>query len=288
MEPWMIYAILWAVGAWIYWIFQKIEVESKIVERDTFIFYPHLFWWLSVWIIMLLFDIHFIYDIKIALFAALVATLYVSVLRLRHHCLMYMSSSSYFINYRIFNSIALLIVGILFFSEVITFNEYVWIFLGFIIFYMLLEKKNTHQSTSDIKKWYLYLLPSVLLFAAIWMIQKNFTLDLNTMWSFVFYNNIAWGLFVLFSSGKKYKKTLAVKDIKAWLFLVLTGIFFGPPYFFHLYTLALWWDIAIVYKIISYSLFIPIIFSIIYYKEPVTWKKMIAFVLTILSIALFI
>ena len=47
-------------------------------------------------------------------------------------------------------------------------------------------------------------------------------------------------------------------------------------------------NVAIVYKIISYSLFIPIILSIIFYKEKVTPKKMIAFLLTILSIALFL
>jgi hypothetical protein len=49
-----------------------------------------------------------------------------------------------------------------------------------------------------------------------------------------------------------------------------------------------WWDLAIVYKIISYSLFIPIILSIIFYKEPITPKKLLAFGLTVLSILLFI
>jgi uncharacterized protein (DUF486 family) len=48
------------------------------------------------------------------------------------------------------------------------------------------------------------------------------------------------------------------------------------------------WDIAIVYKIVSYSLFLPIIFSITYYKEPLTPKKIIAFILTVVSIWLFI
>jgi uncharacterized membrane protein len=48
------------------------------------------------------------------------------------------------------------------------------------------------------------------------------------------------------------------------------------------------WDVAIVYKIISYSLFIPIILSVIFYKEKITVKKWVAFLLTIVSILLFV
>ena len=259
------------------------------MNRDTFIFYPYVLGVFWITVAMYIYNIPLLFDIKLILMWASVALLYTIVLKMRYICLDYMSSSSYFINYRIFISIGLLFVWTLLFQETITFKEYLWIGLWFIIFYLLIEKKTKSESINDLKKWYLFLAISVLFAVLIWVIQKQATFSVQDIWSFVFYNSFI-GILVSFYMWYKwdYKRIIKVDNWKAIFFLGVTSIFFVTPYFFHLYPLYAGWDVAIVYKIISYGLIFPILFSIIYYKESVTWKKLLAFLLTIISIALFI
>ena len=289
MELWIIYAILWAIWTGMYGVCQKIETESGMVDRAAFLFYPYAVGILWLSIVMYFYNIPLIFDIQLILMWASVAILYTLVLKMRYFCLDYMSSSSYFINYRILISIGLIFVGTLGFHETITLREYMWIWLGFIIFYLLIEKKSSQETLSDLKKWYVFLWISVLFAVLIWVIQKQVTFSTQDIWSFIFYNTVV-GMFMSCALWVKrgYKKMLRIPHLQAALFIWLTSCLFVTPYFFHLYTLYAGWDVAIAYKIISYGMILPILFSIIYYKEPVTWKKLLAFVLTIISIGLFI
>lgn len=289
MELWIIYAILWAIWTGMYGVCQKIETESGIVDRAAFLFYPYAVGivWLSI--VMYIYNIPLIFDLQLMLMWASVAILYTLVLKMRYFCLDYMSSSSYFINYRILISIGLIFVGTFGFHEAITLREYMWIWLGFIIFYLLIEKKSSQETLSDLKKWYVFLWISVLFAVLIWVIQKQVTFSTQDIWSFIFYNTVV-GMVMSFALWVKrgYKKMLRIPHLQAALFIWVTSSFFVISYFFHLYTLYAGWDVAIAYKIISYGMILPILFSIIYYKEPVNWKKLLAFALTIVSIGLFI
>ncbi len=289
METWMIHALLASLFTGLFWIFQKIETEKPHIDRDSFIFYAYFLGFIANLIIFFFLDISLVWDFS-AIGAGLFVTLiYIYVLKLRHNCLEYMTSSSYFINYRIFTSIGLVIIWAGMLWEVITFNEYAWIALGFIIFYLLIEKKNQTEAIQDVKKWYAYLAISIVLAILIWVIQKYFTLTASSVWMFLFSSSLAGTLWALLTSKDfNFKKTLRIPNKKTFLFLALVGITFGPWYIFHLYAIYSGWDIAIIYKIISYSLFFPIIFSILYYREPLTLRKIIAFILTIISVGLFI
>lgn len=285
----MIHALLASFFTGVFGIFQKIEAEKVSLNRDSFIFYAYLFGALANIIIFLFLDIPLYFDAAAIIAWVLVTFVYIYVLKLRHNCLKYMTSSAYFINYRIFTSLLLVFIGTLFLWETITMNEYIWIALGFIIFYLLIEKKEPNETSVDLKKWYLYLAISIILATSIWIVQKYFSIDANSVWTFLFSSSIAGVFFSLWVSAKfDFKKTLKIPDTKTLLFLILVWLVFGPWYIFHLYAIFSGWDIAIIYKIISYSLFLPVIFSIVYYKESITPKKVIAFILTIISVGLFI
>lgn len=289
METWMIHALLASLFTGLFGIFQKIESEDKTINRDSFIFYAYLFGSIFSWIIFLFLDISLIFNIPAILAGVFVTMLYIYVLKLRHNCLEYMTSSSYFINYRIFSSIGLVIVWAGFLWEHISINEYLGIVLWFIIFYLLLEKKHKKENTTDLQKGYVFLGISIILSVFIWVVQKYFTITADAVWIFLFSSSVAGTIWALITSKNfNIKKTLTIPNKKMLWFLLLVWFTFGPGYIFHLYAIYSGWDIAIIYKIISYSLFLPIIFSIIYYKEPLTPKKIIAFILTILSIGLFI
>lgn len=124
METWMIHALLGSLLTGIFGIFQKIETENSLINRDSFIFYAYFFGLIFNIIVFLVLDVHLVWDPIIILSGTAIAFIYIYVLKLRHNCLKYMTTSAYFINYRIFTAIGLLLVGSLIFLESISFNEY--------------------------------------------------------------------------------------------------------------------------------------------------------------------
>lgn len=285
----MIYALAWSITIGIYGFLQKIEAESD-VNRNSFILYSHLWMIIYPLIYLLITWKNIDFNVEIFLYALVINTIYVTVMKFRLKSLEYLSSSSYFINYRIFSSILLLIFGQVFFWEIINTKEYIWIFIWFIIFYLLLEKKYKDESDKNYMNGFLYLWIWIIWVSLIWIIQKNFILlDLDFA-SYIFFSWITGSLVTLWVKWKKdrLQDVFKVTNTKHIIFLFLCGTIFPLWMFFNLHAVDQGWDIAIVYKIVSYSLFIPIILSVIFYKEKVTFKKLLAFVLTIASIWLFV
>ena len=107
--------------------------------------------------------------------------------------------------------------------------------------------------------------------------------------AYVFYVWIFGSLAALIFKGEdSFKDVLWITSKRHFLFLLLTGLSFWTWHVMSLTSLKLGWDVAIVYKVISYSLIFPIIYSIIFYNEKVTVKKMIAFIISLVSIWLFV
>ena len=175
------------------------------------------------------------------------------------------------------------------FSENISVSEYLWVFMWVIVFYLLLEKRNDNKWKNELKRWYIYLWISIILSSWLWLLQKIIVISDFDVLTYVFYSGIFWSLASLIFKWKdNIREVLSAIDKKHVLFLIISALSFGIWLYSHLSSIYLGWDIAIVYKIISYSLFFPIIFSIIYYKEEITLKKIIAFILTVISIFLFV
>ena len=290
MELWVIYSLISCLAVWLFGFFQKIESESKSVNTNGFIIYAHVSMILLPLLMFLIWFSQITVNLELIFYAIVMNFMYIIILKTRLKSLKFLSSSTYFINYRIFSSILLLLFGQILFWEIISPREYLGIFLWFVIFYFLLEKKTKKESDKDLKKWYLFLAAGVGLLSVIWLAQKQFTLWDFDIVSYIFYSWFA-GIFSTFMMRKKeetLKEILAVKRKKDILFLVCTSIIFPVWMYCNLQALMAGWDVAVVYKIISYSLFIPIILSVIFYKEKITLNKIFAFILTIASIWLFV
>ena len=285
----MIYALCATVMNGLFWIAQKIESESKM-NRDGFIFYLHL----GMIIIPLLLWVSgyttLIFDVYVLLLAMFINGVYVYVLKLRLKCLEYMTSSTYFINYRVFIAIFLLVLGQVIFQESISLNEYVGIAVGFVIFYLLIEKKNnTIDALANLKTGYVLLAISIILGGVIWLCHKYISYQDFSISTYVLYSGIIGAILpLIFRWNHTVKQTLICRWWRHISFVFFTAVIFSAGFYLNMVALIEGWDVWVVYKIISYGLIFPILFSIIYYKEPVTWKKLLAFILTIASIALFI
>lgn len=222
------------------------------------------------------------------LYALGITIFYIIIVKTRLISLRYLSSSTYFINYRIASSLWLVIVWIILFSETISLKECIWILIGFIVFYLVIEKKNSHESAAHLKRGFIYLLLGSVAVTWVQSLAKSFATSDLDIFTLVFFQGIFWVVFVLLLKGKEpVNKIFEIQNKQQGIFLLFSGIVFGVATIVNNYAL-IWWDLAIVYKIISYSLFIPIILSIIIYKEQVNAKKLLAFALTLVSIFLFI
>lgn len=288
-EYWIFFAIATAICIGFYGFAQKIKAEIPYQSDNGFVAYSYITMWI-VWILgSLIFGTQLdLTNTDIFLYALWITLCYIVIVKTRLISLRYLSSSSYFINYRIASSLWLMFVGIIFFAETISLGEILWIFLWFVVFYLLIEKKSASESISDMKKWFLYLLIGSIAVTWVQAVAKDFTTSWLDLFTLIFFQWILGTIFMILLRWKEpLSKMFEIQNSHQWLFLLLSWLVFWIATPLNNYAL-IWWDLAIVYKIISYSLFIPIILSIIFYKEQVTGKKLLAFVLTILSIFLFI
>jgi len=289
METWMMYDLWASIVIGIGGFLQKIETERKL-SKNSFLVYTHLWIIIGSLLYILISGGTIVFDWRIILPALWISTIYVIVFKYRLKSLDYLSSSSYFINYRIFSSILLLIFGQILYQENISINEYIWIVLWFIIFYLLIEKKDKSETISQMWKWYMYLWVWVIGISLIWVLQKQFVLLQLDFASYIFFSWVNATLLPLLlkSKNESFRDIFYIKETPDKLLLLCSGLLAPFGLLFNVLAVDAGGDMWIVYKIVSYSLFIPIILSVIFYKEKITFKKLLAFVLTVASIWLFI
>lgn len=288
-EYWIYYAIAASLCIGLYWFAQKIKSEIPGQSDNGFIFYSYFLMWISGLAWPIFFEKQLdIFNLDTLLYAFAITFFYIVIVKTRLKSLKYLSSSTYFINYRIASSFWLLIVWVIIFSESISFKELIWICIWFIVFYLLIEKKTGQESINDVKKWFLFLLIGSFAVTGVQAVAKNFALSNLDIFTLVLWQWIFWVMFVLLLKWKEpVFRILEIKNKSHFWFLFISWTIFWTATILNNYAL-IWWDLAVVYKIISYSLFIPIVLSIIIYKEHVSRKKILAFILTLISIFLFI
>ena len=282
---WFIYSILTCIIVGLYGFSTKVQVESKY---DDFYFYFFMYFTFLMLLPYLIFKKINFFNLETMFLSLIFVLLYFFVLKTRFISLKYINGSTYFINYRIFSSVLLLIFGIIFFSEKITINDYFGIFIGFIVFYLLLEKKDKKGSFKDLKKGILFLFCGIVLISILQTLYKYMSINFYNVSLLIFYEGI-FGLVILFiSKRKKLKKLLKKFPNKKYILILLfssTTLLMSIYFNFLAYIEG---NLAVVYKIISYSIFITIFLSMIFYKEKVNLRKTIAFILTIISIWFFL
>lgn len=282
LEYWFIYALLTCLSVWLVGFINKVIVEKKYNQGLSMT----IFYFIQVLIYTIAFIYVWNYTISwiILFFWFLWGILDYFYLKTRFISLQWISSSLFFINSRLFSSIALLLLWVIIFWDNISLNEYIWFFIWFIVFWLLFEKEKVKNL--DYKKWLIFLWIWIILLVVVHFGIKYVTTILDNL----FLLFLSYSITALFISVFSNKKSLNFNDknLPNIIFLnIFHAIFFASyVYFlFNTYDLANLW---IAYKIQSYSIFIPIILSIIFFKEKITYKNLIAFVLIIISLWFFI
>ncbi len=118
---------------------------------------------------------------------------------------------------------------------------------------------------------------------------KSVVSDLNITNFMIIKFLVTFSLLIIYMLIRKKFRDFSIVNIKIILpFALITWLLFVAQFLYLLPNIYLLWPLSLSYKILSYSLIVPIILSIILYKEKITKRKLIAFVLTIVSLGLFI
>jgi hypothetical protein len=101
---WLIYSLFALVLIGIYGFLTKIQAESKL-SSNTFVFYNYIFLTLISFTLVWLLGGKLLINTGIISYALVTTVVYVALLYTRLEGLKYLSTSTYFINYRLLSSI---------------------------------------------------------------------------------------------------------------------------------------------------------------------------------------
>ncbi len=187
--------------------------------------------------------------------------------------------------YKTFGPILITFISIFFFRETLEFKEIIWIII-WISVPLLLITNSENKRQKNLLLWVILILVTSILTAVSSSISKEIMIKDFDVSLFLLINSIFGLIFSVISYKflKKRKKIYNEKwviklSIISWFFHLLSFLFF---------ILALKWNLAIVFTICSFAILIPIILSVIFYKDHFDFKKWLVIALSIISIILFI
>ncbi len=281
MDLWFLYWVLSALFAWLASFLLKVSAEK---DYNYFLFSTYSFftWGISAFICYL-FSWVYIEEIFLVIILSIMMWLsYFVVFVLRLEALQNISTTFYFLIYKVFSGIWAVIVWILFFKDILALNEIIWISLWLSVPFFIMNGKDKWEQ-KNLYKWVILCLLSgvfVLVSVFIWKIINLYEFNL---FFYVFVWWIVWWIASLFQykrSKLKQKTKFKIKRVAMlnWFLTFISSYFFLK---------ALSWNVWVVYTINSFSILIPIILSIIFYSEKLNLRKITAIALTILSMLFF-
>lgn len=148
--------------------------------------------------------------------------------------------------------------------------------------YLMIELKQTGNSSPKSKSWFVYAILSAVFASATAILSKigieNVQSYLGTAIRTVVVLIMAW--LIVFITGKQ--KEIGKIDKKSWLFLFLSGLATGASWLFY-YTALQEGDAAIVVPIDKLSILVTIVFSRIWLKEKLCVKSGVGLILLTLG-----
>lgn len=268
------------------WDFIKKIITQKWYDKDVFLAVCFLLY-------VILFGIYFIFfgDGSITqdeFFIAAPAGIFDFMIPLGMMAsLKYNDSSLAFVSIRLISSFTLLAIWSFFFSDNLNMINIIGFILGILAIY-LLSGFHFWENYKNSKKGTLAIMITIIGLTLSMSYFKYFVAEVDIPgYMFIKFSITALCLFLYFTFRNRWKN-FSLKNIKKVSpYALLTTGFFLLHFLYILPNMFLLWPLSLSYKILSYSLAIPIILSVIFYKEKLTQTRIIAFGLTILSLLFF-
>jgi drug/metabolite transporter (DMT)-like permease len=287
MENWIILAIIFSFAAGMFSFTLKIAAEKGIPASRLMM---HVYSWGVLFSFLLFYNSFQIGDImSVVIFAFLHQFFYYLAIITRVRSLEHIDSTIYFPLYKTIGPIIILIVSFLFFHESLNVSGWIGVILGIVTSMLLISKKESHRQ-GNLSKGLILMFVGTLLTTLTVMVGKivrtgDFNIELYILLSMCF--GLLLSLITFLRPFKiQERSSLGSKNKKIYLLGFLSGIaLFGTIYSF---TLALEGHTAIVYTINSFSILIPVLLSVFFFKEHFNIKKGAAILSSILAGIFFI
>ena len=256
-------------------------------DRDIFllvsyIFYVPLFWINALFQGTLTYDYH---TIQAALFIGISnfgAPLWILT------SLKYLNVSFAFVTIRIISSFAILFIGLFILWDSLTLYNILWFLLGAFAIFLLSgftfgQKLNLHPKG-------IIALCIAVVCIVFWNSYYKYMVDGVQIHDYVALQfSVSAMCIILYMIGRRKTSQITLKEVqKVVPYSLITAWIFFLFFLYVLPNIYLLGPLSLGYKMISYSLIVPIILSIIFLWESVNKTKIFAFWLTIISIFLFL
>lgn len=285
-DLWIFYSLAWLIALWL-WDYIKKLILSKWGNKELFLI---TCFWVYVPVFIINSFIQWAWEFPIELIKHWI------IVWLTDFCiplgmltaLKYLNISFALVSIRLVSSFVLLFIGTMYLWDSLSLANILWFLLWAIAIFLL----------SWFKIWSVWKMHHKWLIAmwicTLWIIVSHAYLkyvitDVNIhdfMAVKFFVTFLCISLYIVFR--KKYKD-FKISDFKLSLpYACITWVLFVLHFLYFLPNMYLLWPLSLSYKILSYSLIVPILLSVVFLWEKVDKKKIIAFILTIISIALFV
>lgn len=283
---WWLFALLWLIFLWL-WDFIKKVMLKNWWDKEVFLFMCFVFYITALLTNYLLFsstlfDMHTIKYAAIVWFFDFLAPIWMLT------ALKYLDTSLSFISIRLTASFFILFIGVGILWDNLTIYNIVW-FLLWVIAIILLSWFSLNNKYQINKKWVL-----AVIIAIIWIVWwhscfKYIVKDVDVNYYMLLKFSFSFLFIMLYMFIRKKFSNFNIWEIKkVYLYAFMSCIIFITYFLYILPKIYLLWTLSLSYKLLSYSIIVPILLSIIIYKEKINKKQIIAFLLTIISIFLFI
>ena len=287
MENYWIFYSLWGLLALWLWDFIKKVIIQKWANKEVFLFVCFIFYLILLWWNFLL-NWNFNFT-EIEIKSAIIIWLFDSMIPLWVlTAFKYLDISFALIFMRIISSVVILFIWMQILWDNLNFANIIW-FIMWIIAIYLLSWFNLSEKHKISKKWIIALIITTT--AIIWSHSyfKYAVADLNIDNFMIIKFLVSFTAITIYMLIRWKFSEFNKKQIKlVWPLALITWIIFTAQFLYFLPNIYLNWPLSLSYKILSYSLIVPIVLSVIFYKDKITKRKIIAFVLTLVSLGLFI
>lgn len=284
---WIIYSLFGLLALWLADFTKKVMLK-KWWDKDIFLFMCFVFY-----VLALAFNYAFHFDINTINYSMLESAMIIWFFDIvtpiwMLAALKYLDSSFVFISTRLFSSFLILFIWVYLLGDYLSIYNLVWFFIWLVALFLVsgFSFKEKHKINL---KWI-----AGVLMALIWMLWahsyfKYIVNDINIDTFMFFKFSFSFLFLAIYMLLRNKFKNFNKIEVKKILIYALISCFLFVSYFLYIlpqmYILG---TLSLSYKMLSYSLFVPVILSLIVYREEISKKKIFAIILTILSVTLFV
>lgn len=288
METYIIFALISMVFAWIFNFGFKI-----MAQRNYNVSYVSTISYTNSALISLLYIIFISQDLNFSSFYLILGLAFMNTLFFffssltRVRALQVVDTTIFFPLYKTLLPVMITLFSYFFLKESLSAKEFIWILLGISVPLLLITKPE-NKIQKNLKLWIILIILTSI-FATISTVANKYVDLFNANIDIFIFVSYMLGTVVSVCSYKIHDTYKIQKEYnKKWIYtfsIILSIIqFISFTTFMH----AMSWNLAIVITVHSFSILIPIILSVMYYGEQMTYKKAFVIFLSLISIILFI